>query len=84
MGVMDLPVKLGTVLASSRSVFCSYAPFHSVLDRVVSEGSAVLLFEQHNMSKDSVAAEVLELFWEGKEHSLLLADIHSLGVFNGG
>lgn len=37
-----------------------------------------------NMSKGSVAAEVLELCWEGKGHSLLLADINSLGVLNGG
>lgn len=44
MGVMDLPVKLGTVLASPSSVFCSYVPFHSVLNKLVSEESAVLLF----------------------------------------
>lgn len=46
MGVMDLSVKLGTGLASPNSIFCSYVPFHSVLNKLVSEESAVLLFGQ--------------------------------------
>lgn len=44
MGVMDLPVKLGTVLPSPNNVLCSYVPFHSVLNKLVSEESAVLHF----------------------------------------
>lgn len=41
---MGLPVKLGTVLESPSSIFCFYAPLHSVLNKLVSAESAVLIF----------------------------------------